>query len=140
MCVTQYFTRTSFCKRTSNNGGRTIERNVQSPKGSTLKGIKVSDLQVNNYIFHDYRSNTFWTDFATGENEWERNSFTIFYNYYQKYLPAWKYGSFKTRVKWKTFYRWKYYSSNLLLSLCESSTPLITKTLVNKDTISLVYL
>ena len=55
---------TPFTKRHSKNAsndGRTAERSVFSHKETTLKGIRVADLQVCKCIFPGQRSDTFWT-------------------------------------------------------------------------------
>jgi len=65
LCGTRQPSWTWFHKKLSRNvssNGRTAGRCVCITKETTLKGIMVSDIQVNNCIFADQRSDTFWTD------------------------------------------------------------------------------
>jgi len=65
LCRTRQPSWTWFHKKLSRNvssNGRTSGRSVCITKETTLKGIRVSDIQVNNCIFADQRSATFWTD------------------------------------------------------------------------------
>ena len=54
-----------FHKKLSRNvssNGRTAGRSVCITEETTLKGIRVSDIQINNCIFTEQLSDTFWTD------------------------------------------------------------------------------
>lgn len=46
----------------ASNSGGTARRNVCNPKESTLKEIRVSDLQVRYCIFPGQKQDTYWTD------------------------------------------------------------------------------
>ena len=64
LCGTRQTCWTWFHKKLSRNvssNGRTAGRSVFITKETTLKGIRVSDIQINNCIFADQRSDTFWT-------------------------------------------------------------------------------
>lgn len=66
LCRTRWFSCTPFAMRSSNNAskyGRNANRSVfrlKDLKESTLKKIRVSDLQASNVIFLDHKVNTFF--------------------------------------------------------------------------------
>ena len=60
LCGTRRPSCTRFQKKLSSNG-RTAGRIVCITKGTTLKGIRVWDVKINNCIFADQRSDTFCT-------------------------------------------------------------------------------
>jgi hypothetical protein len=51
--------------RNVSSNGRTAGRSVCITKETTLKGIRVSDIQINNCIFADQRSDISWTDLVS---------------------------------------------------------------------------
>ena len=64
LCRTWQPSWTWFHKKLSrnvSNNGRTAGRSVCITKEITLKGIRVSDIQINNCIFANQRYDTFWT-------------------------------------------------------------------------------
>ena len=64
LCGTRRTSCTWFHKKLSRNvssNGRTAGRSVCITKETTLKGIRVSDVKINNGIFADQRSDTFCT-------------------------------------------------------------------------------
>jgi hypothetical protein len=65
---------TWFDKKLSRNvssNGRTARRSVCITNETTLRGIRVSDIQIINCIFADQRFDTFWTDHLYHDIVWQ---------------------------------------------------------------------